>query len=161
MKTTCSRCPNPRTGKDSFCKPCRQAYKQEHYANNKQAYLDNRTQQREKIQQAIREAKNVPCADCGVRYPYYVMDFDHRDPSEKLFDISKCDRLGGFRQLEIEIAKCDVVCANCHRERTHKQGYKSEGGIPTTLVPGLPTSSSGHWYCPLRVGSHRIVTHLS
>jgi hypothetical protein len=71
----------------------------------------------------IREAKSVPCADCGHSYPHYVMDFDHREGEIKLFNIASrvrgnvtAPRLEAIRQ---EIAKCDVVCANCHRERTH------------------------------------------
>lgn len=56
--------------------------------------------------------------DCGVPYPYYVMEFDHRDPSQKLANIGRL--LGNsWKRLKDEIAKCDVVCANCHRERTH------------------------------------------
>jgi len=50
------------------------------------------------------------------------MDFDHRFPDEKSFNIGR-DALAGrcsLEQLEREIAKCDVVCANCHRIRTHQ-----------------------------------------
>lgn len=68
----------------------------------------------------IREAKNRPCADCGTQYPYYVMQFDHLDPSEKSFAIG----IAATRSPEVlraEIAKCEVVCANCHAERTHQQ----------------------------------------
>src|SRR5207245_2408021 len=36
----------------------------------------------------IRAAKNVPCTDCGVKYPYYVMDFDHAR-GEKVTEVSK------------------------------------------------------------------------
>ena len=64
----------------------------------------------------IASYKDVPCADCGVKYPPYVMDFDHRG--------DKVQGVAGMwsRSMEVllaEIAKCDVVCANCHRERTH------------------------------------------
>jgi hypothetical protein len=31
-------------------------------------------------------AKDRPCADCQIRYPHYVMDFDHREGVEKLFN---------------------------------------------------------------------------
>lgn len=65
-------------------------------------------------------AKDKPCADCGGRFPTVCMDFDHRDPALKSFRISE----GGLRSrvsLEAEIAKCDVVCANCHRVRTADQ----------------------------------------
>jgi hypothetical protein len=65
--------------------------------------------------------KSAPCADCGGAYPPYVMHFDHRDPTTKLFGIGGS---GGTRSIEKileEIEKCDVVCANCHAERTHRQ----------------------------------------
>lgn len=45
------------------------------------------------------------------------MDLDHRDPLQKRFELSKQKTCSEKRLLE-EIAKCDVVCANCHRERT-------------------------------------------
>jgi hypothetical protein len=64
------------------------------------------------------EAKAAPCADCGVQYPYYVMDFDHRPDEVKLFEMSDSYTLR-MELMLAEIAKCDVVCANCHRERTH------------------------------------------
>lgn len=60
--------------------------------------------------------KDMPCADCGKRYPPYVMDFDHL--GEKNFALSKVQGRSA-RTLTVEAAKCDVVCANCHRERTH------------------------------------------
>ena len=67
-------------------------------------------------QALIRKAKDVPCADCGVQYPYYVMQFDHRNPELKEFNISRT--LYAEQRVLTEIAKCDVVCANCHAERT-------------------------------------------
>lgn len=69
----------------------------------------------------ITQLKDNPCTDCGVRYPPYVMDFDHRDPSQKKFGLS----IGGNnysrseKAILAEVAKCDLVCSNCHRERTH------------------------------------------
>ena len=73
------------------------------------------------LRDLVHSAKNKPCSDCGMSYPYFVMDFDHRDPSQKSFTIAfKSTRAGVKAQLIIdEIAKCDVVCANCHRIRTH------------------------------------------
>jgi hypothetical protein len=58
-----------------------------------------------------------------------MMDFDHRDESQKRFNIGR-DALGrcSERALKEEIEKCDVVfvCANCHRMRTH--GRRAELG---------------------------------
>lgn len=69
----------------------------------------------------INRAKNVACLDCGQHYPPYVMDFDHVR-GEKLGDISYLVSASiRIDKLFEEIAKCDVVCANCHRIRTYRQ----------------------------------------
>lgn len=69
----------------------------------------------------IREAKSVPCTDCGAAYPYYVMQFDHLDAATKEFNIGVIGPTASRSRLLAEIAKCDVVCANCHAERTHSR----------------------------------------
>lgn len=69
----------------------------------------------------IQSFKRCPCADCGVQYPPFVMDFDHRNPAEKSFTIS-VGLTHTLDRLAEEIAKCDVVCANCHRVRTFTRG---------------------------------------
>ena len=47
------------------------------------------------------------------------MDFDHRNPAEKEYFISKITRTQSAERIKKELAKCDLVCSNCHRERTH------------------------------------------
>lgn len=74
----------------------------------------------------IRRIKTItPCTDCKKFYPYYVMHFDHL--RDKKFDIGSSDKVS-FDKLLAEIAKCEVVCANCHAQRTHtrKVGVKIE-----------------------------------
>lgn len=71
----------------------------------------------------MREAKAVPCMDCGLRYSHWVMDFDHRDPASKYANVSWLAQTGRMAALKREMAKCDIVCANCHRERSHRQGF--------------------------------------
>jgi hypothetical protein len=67
----------------------------------------------------IKHLKDSPCADCGVRYPYYVMDFDHVN-GEKDRDISRLANAPvSLPRLIAELDKCELVCSNCHRERTH------------------------------------------
>ena len=64
--------------------------------------------------------KAAPCMDCGVSYPPYVMDFDHRPGEEKVLPVATMiSDSWGRERIEAEIAKCDLVCANCHRVRTH------------------------------------------
>ncbi len=66
---------------------------------------------------------SFPSADCGIQYPYYVMDFDHREGETKVINLASASRMTRPKILE-EIAKCDVVCSNCHRERTHRRKEK-------------------------------------
>lgn len=56
------------------------------------------------------------CKDCGYKDRPEAMDFDHVR-GEKLFSLA--NRHGtSIAKLTAEAAKCDVVCANCHRVRT-------------------------------------------
>lgn len=75
------------------------------------------------VTKIVSDAKDKPCCDCGHRFPRYVMDLDHVRGVKK-FNIScvssMCLRKGIVEMLKKEIAKCDVVCANCHRVRTHE-----------------------------------------
>lgn len=65
-------------------------------------------------------SKSVPCADCRKSYGTYVMQFDHVR-GVKLFNISQVCGRQPLDVIAAEIAKCDVVCANCHFERTHQR----------------------------------------
>src|SRR5579864_9612343 len=70
----------------------------------------------------VRMLKENPCIDCGFKYPHFCMDFDHRNPSQKVLSISRMiNKNWGIGKIKEEINKCDLVCANCHRIRTYKQ----------------------------------------
>lgn len=71
----------------------------------------------QEFRELLCKAKQRPCADCGVEYPPYVMDFDHVR-GEKLAAVSRVATTKNRATIEAEIAKCDVVCSNCHRIRT-------------------------------------------
>lgn len=47
------------------------------------------------------------------------MDFDHRDPGSKRYTVTRMIGRAGTARILAEVAKCDIVCANCHRRRTH------------------------------------------
>jgi hypothetical protein len=70
----------------------------------------------------IRKLKSVPCVDCGQTFHYACMDFDHVR-GEKSFNISHRRNSVGQKVLD-ELAKCDVICANCHRLRTFYQNTR-------------------------------------
>ena len=56
------------------------------------------------------------CVDCG-NDDIDVLDFDHRNPAEKLFTIG-CSLGKAFKILLQEVLKCELRCANCHRKKT-------------------------------------------
>ena len=67
----------------------------------------------------IDTLKSIPCMDCGGLFPPEAMDFDHVR-GKKLFQIATSMGIS-LDRLEAELAKCDLVCANCHRIRTRKR----------------------------------------
>ena len=67
--------------------------------------------------------KSGPCADCGYCYPPECMDWDHVR-GRKTLEVGKlCDRATKADVLK-EIAKCELVCANCHRTRTKRRARR-------------------------------------
>lgn len=71
--------------------------------------------------EVINRFKMKPCMDCGIQYNPWVMDFDHRKGERKVDCVGTMFRNHrSMEEMKKEIKKCDVVCANCHRERSHK-----------------------------------------
>lgn len=66
--------------------------------------------------------KGGSCIKCGYSKYAGALDFHHRDPNQKDFSFSKARRKMWSSKIEKELDKCDLLCANCHRE-THKETY--------------------------------------
>jgi hypothetical protein len=49
------------------------------------------------------------------------MEFDHRDASAKTQGVTRMVGRASLQRIMDEVAKCDVVCANCHRMRTFRR----------------------------------------
>lgn len=105
---------------DNYCRPCRAAYKRAHYVANRQRYIAAATRRRdaliaERTAFVVEYFRRHPCADCGETDPI-ILEFDHLGRKE--FTIAAGIRVRNWESVLDEIAKCDVVCANCHRRRT-------------------------------------------
>lgn len=107
-------------GRQPWCKECSTKRFKEYYRDDPKAYRDRAKKIQKEASDALTELKdNQPCMDCGVRYPYYVLEYDHCDPRTKEGNLKEMCSNGKATLLR-EVAKCDLVCANCHRLRTHK-----------------------------------------
>ncbi len=80
-----------------------------------------RARERERARDAgfrayVRVVKDQPCTDCGEWLPPECMDLDHVRGTKR-WNIASA-KARSFTALQLEILKCEVVCANCHRKRT-------------------------------------------
>jgi hypothetical protein len=108
------------TSKDGLayrCKECTRIDVRNCYQKRKEYYKNVSKIHRSNMMDFLKEQKNVPCKDCNIKYPYYVMDFDHI--KNKKFNVGMTWKSKGRLQIIEELKNCEVVCANCHRIRTH------------------------------------------
>lgn len=109
------------------CKLCyqihRQTYSREHYLKYGNAYRERAKQRRALIKKDLQDQmllylRDKSCAVCDesdVRVP----EFDHLNPSQKSFSISKGITDGlKWEKILTEISKCRILCANCHKRHT-------------------------------------------
>lgn len=135
---TCTKCQNPQDISQfnyknrekellqAHCKNCSRANVRSHYERNKEYYTSKARTRNLTIRQEIQTRlltylSTHACVDCGESDPV-VLDFDHIDGEKKSANIA--DMLKNRRswsRIELEITKCTVRCANCHRRRTAKQ----------------------------------------
>jgi hypothetical protein len=110
-------------GLQNKCRICQKKYYKNYYNSvpkEKDRILAKNKLRKQEVDIIIESIKNVPCVDCGNRYPSYVMDFDHIDENKK-FTISSKKHSRSRDSLVEEILKCEIVCSNCHRIRTHNR----------------------------------------
>lgn len=104
-----------RNGHQSQCKSCRKLWFADHYSNNKEYYKERNKVTQAKTRQWYRDFKaTLSCQVCGENHPA-CLDFHHRDASEKDIAVGAAVTYSRAKLLR-EIAKCDVLCANCHRK---------------------------------------------
>jgi predicted transcriptional regulator len=100
-------------------------------AGQKEKNIQRQNDRRNKVRSYLQDVKqDSVCTDCGENYPYWIMEFDHL--GDKSFTIGDACREG--RTLEVikaEVAKCEIVCANCHKNRTYMRAMRDGGWSPS------------------------------
>jgi hypothetical protein len=100
----------------SCCKKRHNAYYQKNAERHKKVARVWNAKRLAETKEIAQTAKKGGCIVCGET-EYVCLDFHHLDPNEKEFNIGRA--LRGEKSLEMlrdEIAKCEVLCANCHRK---------------------------------------------
>ena len=91
------------------------------FAANKEKQRDYVKARGKVIQDWFREyKKNLSCIRCGENHPS-CLDFHHIDPSQKEVEVPVLVSRGrSIENILKEIAKCEILCANCHRKEHSK-----------------------------------------
>ena len=116
-------------GRASWCRACYKAHWDNRYYEKHRHYRDSHNASRNKIREqnarkVFEYLKQHSCIKCGETDPI-VLEFDHREGAEKVENISNLILNSSWKQIESEIEKCDVLCANCHRRKSAAQfNYK-------------------------------------
>lgn len=99
-------------GYDSNCKQCKSI-------NNKKI-----VEKRNQIKNQLKIEAGGRCVKCGYNKCMAALDFHHKDPTIKEADITEILLKGLneniIEEAKIEIMKCELLCANCHREEHYK-----------------------------------------
>jgi hypothetical protein len=125
-----------RDGRHSICRACRAEYDHERYKRVAGKNISPRPHKlehgRTEWLRGLKEGK--PCTDCGGLFAYQVLQWDHRPGLDKLGDVSADFWSRSRDAILAEIAKCDLVCTNCHAIRTFERAgwarrWMKEAGV--------------------------------
>jgi hypothetical protein len=97
----------------------------------KRRYIDRRKylieavkKRRIKVRSLARELKGSKCEICGCAKCQEALEFHHIN--EKKFGISEKGYTRSWQKVKKELDKCQLVCANCHREIHAKLAKKNK-----------------------------------
>ena len=106
-------------GQQSWCKSCQREWDAAYHQRRRPIRKRQKRERRRSLVAWMQDLKSSrPCADCGGFFHPAAMTFDHLPGTTKRGEVSNL-LYSGYRQVLLdEIAKCELVCANCHAVRT-------------------------------------------
>ena len=87
--------------------------------------------------------KGNKCARCGYDRCVDALEFHHKDPAQKDFNISSKGHTRSWERVKEELDKCEMLCANCHREIHAKlAALSSNVGVKKRANSGKPKAEA-------------------
>ena len=123
-RSTKCKCGLPYSHVDSAgqrkCRPCESARSRKRYKPSK--LPRNKVHARHIVREYKIALKHCVLCNIAIDETNYMMfALDHRDPGQKLFNLSDA-RSKPIELVIAECQKCDLMCHNCHHMKTHKSG---------------------------------------
>lgn len=106
-------------GLQTFCRECQKTRKHAYYAANVSKFVGYAKKRRAQFAAEIDEYKRERGCECCPENEPCCLDFHHRDTGDKNDNVATMMRDSGQASVWREIAKCVILCANCHR-KLHK-----------------------------------------
>lgn len=97
------------------CKVCQREYKKKHYENNKEAHYARNKKTKDKLIDIIKTEKEKGCFVCSETF-YECLEFHHLEKDDKIESVSVLKHNGSTNKMLLELKKCVLLCANCHRK---------------------------------------------
>jgi hypothetical protein len=140
----CKKCGSVRENTKIRCRICNVKNQKRWSKENLDKRHENTKKIREKWLELFRILEYDKCSKCGYNQCFAAIDFHHRNRENKKFSIGRliscaCNTENITKTLE-EIKKCDILCANCHRELHYLNGGNS---VSTNYTLGKPFSAGG------------------
>ena len=105
------------------CEICGEKFETQGFSQSARKYCfqcspptNNPTAKITAMRNALIKARGGCCSRCGYNKCFAALEFHHRDPSTKDFQLANNGGVPSFERLKEEADKCDLLCANCHRE---------------------------------------------
>lgn len=110
-------------------------YQKSWHQRNKAQRLAHAVERKEYMKAFYNRLKeNLECERCGENHPA-TLQFHHRDPQKKDFNLSAAVRDGyGVERIKREVAKCTVLCANCHAKLHYEWAGKNNKPVQEGLA---------------------------
>lgn len=116
---------------------CANCHRVRHVATDPRPHAIEEAGARAQMKQRAVDHMGGSCFSCGLRGPLPLFEFHHTDAKTKEFGISEDGSLRSWESIVAELAKCVMLCANCHRE-VHAGVRELDEGLLGLAEDALP-----------------------